>query len=255
MIDHVSFSAIKEYKNCPHKFKLIYIDKNRGASNIYTVFGESIHHAIDAHLKNTETNKDEEFLSTFDKNLTKIETGPSSKEIEEYRKQGINILQEVIPALKETFGNFDIVGSEIDLLETIAMFGDKEIKFKGFVDLFIKSPKDNKYHVIDFKTCSWGWDMEKRTDTLASYQLTWYKFFLSKKLNIPLEEIETHFVLLKRTAKSNRVEPIRITSGKIKVKNSNEFLSKSIQSILKSIFIKNRMSCKYCQFYKTDKCP
>ena len=59
--------------------------------------------------------------------------------------------------------------------------GDK--KFKGFIDLIIKT-EDGKYNIIDWKTCSWGWDSRKRTDPMVTYQLTFYKNFFAKKHNI-----------------------------------------------------------------------
>ncbi len=59
--------------------------------------------------------------------------------------------------------------------------------FKGFIDLVIKTP-DGKYHVIDWKTCSWGWDMKKKTDKMMAYQLSFYKNYFAKKHNIDLKK-------------------------------------------------------------------
>ena len=42
----------------------------------------------------------------------------------------------------------------------------------------------------------------------------------AKKHNIEPSNIETHFALLKRTAKSNKVEIFRVTSGKKKTENA-----------------------------------
>jgi ATP-dependent exoDNAse (exonuclease V) beta subunit len=56
-------------------------------------------------------------------------------------------------------------------------------KFKGFVDLVIKTP-DDKYHIIDWKTCGWGWDSRKRSDPMVTYQLTLYKHYFAKKHNM-----------------------------------------------------------------------
>ena len=78
--------------------------------------------------------------------------------------------------------------------------------------------------------------------------------FWGKKHNIPIDKIETHFGLLKRTAKKNNVEIFRVTSGKIKVKNALTFLEKAVINIKRKISIKNRLSCKYCDFYKTEHC-
>ena len=87
-----------------------------------------------------------------------------------------------------------------------------------------------------------------------NYQLTYYKNYFSKKHNIPPKEIETYFVLLKRTAKKENVEVLRITSGLKKTENSLKVLENAVINIEKGTSIKNRLSCKYCKFHKTEHC-
>ena len=125
--------------------------------------------------------------------------------------------------------------------------------FKGFIDMVIKTP-DNKYHIIDWKTCSWGWSRDKKSDPMTTYQLTYYKNYFSKKHNIDPKHIETYFVLLKRTAKNDNVEVLRVTSGPKKTENSLKVLENAVINIEKGIPIKNRLSCKYCKFHKTEYC-
>ena len=67
--------------------------------------------------------------------------------------------------------------------------------------------------------------------------------------------IETHFALLKRTAKNNRVEIFRVTSGPRKTENALKFLEKAIYNIERKNFIKNRLACNKCEFHKTEHCP
>ena len=50
--------------------------------------------------------------------------------------------------------------------------------------------------IIDWKSCSWGWDREKRNSKLITYQLTLYKKFFCQKHNIDPKIVETHFALL-----------------------------------------------------------
>ena len=126
-------------------------------------------------------------------------------------------------------------------------------KFKGFIDLVIKTP-DQKYHIIDWKTCSWGWDMKKKSDKIINYQLTMYKHFFAQKHNVDKNNIETYFALLKRTAKKDNVEIFRVTSGEKKTNNCLSLLEKSVINIEKGITVKNRLSCKYCKFYQTENC-
>ena len=114
--------------------------------------------------------------------------------------------------------------------------------------------KDGKYHIIDWKSCSWGWDARKKNDKILAYQLVLYKKYFSDKHGIPLSDIETHFGLLKRTAKKNSVEIFAVSSGKKRIENSLNLLSKAAINIDKKVFMKNRLSCKYCEFYKTEHC-
>ena len=139
------------------------------------------------------------------------------------------------------------------LYENINDF-DTDYKFKGYVDLVLKTP-DGKYHIIDWKTCSWGWDAKKKSDKLVTYQLTLYKKFFCQKHNIDPLLVETHFALLKRTAKKNNVEIFRVTSGPRKINNATELLTRGIKSIKSGLKIKNRNSCTYCEFNNTSDCP
>ena len=57
--------------------------------------------------------------------------------------------------------------------------------FKGYVDLIIK--EGDNYHIIDWKTCSWGWNARKKADKMIVYQLILYKHFFKNKEVISLE--------------------------------------------------------------------
>jgi len=168
------------------------------------------------------------------------------------RSQGDDIVEFILPELNKYFKNYEVVSVEEAIYEPIVNF-ETDYNFKGFIDLILRTP-DGKYHVIDWKTCSWGWNAKKRSDALLTYQLTLYKNFYSLKYNIDIEDIETHFALLKRTAKKQKVEIFRVTSGKKKTDNALSLLEKALINIEKGNSFKNRMSCKYCEFYKTEHC-
>ena len=116
-----------------------------------------------------------------------------------------------------------------------------EYKFKGYIDAVVKT-EDDKNHIFDWKTCSWGWDARKRSDALVTYQLTLYKHFFAEKHGIDPSNIETHFALLKRTAKKDRVEIFRVTSGTRKTNNATKLLTDGCRSIKAGLKIKNRKS-------------
>jgi hypothetical protein len=254
---HISYSELKIWAQCPFKHKLMYIDKIKGfIGNEYTAFGGAIHSLCENAVvgKIDEDEYQEYFQAAFRQELKKINvTKPNL--VMEMISQADKISPEIVPALNGYFGtDFRVVSVEEQLYQNIDEFMPKEINFKGFVDLVLQTA-DGKYHVIDWKSCSWGWDAKKRSDKMITYQLTLYKKFFCEKHNIDPSLVETHFALLKRTSKKNHVEIFRVTSGSKKTENATNLLTRALTHICKQNNIKNRLSCKGCEFYKTDNCP
>lgn len=252
---HISFSELKIWAECPYKHKLKYIDGVEGfTGNIFTAFGTAIHSVCENIAKGElePIDYDEFFDLNFLAELKKLDEKPTSKMITEFREQGKQIPPEVFPELKKHFGVFKVFSTEETLYQKI-----EELKFehylKGFIDLVIQT-EDGKYHILDWKTCSWGWDREKRSEKLVTYQLTLYKKFFCEKHGVEPKNVETHFGLLKRTAKNERVEIFRVTSGTRKTNNAVKLLTDGCRSISKGLKMKNRNSCSKCEFNKTKHC-
>ena len=70
----------------------------------------------------------------------------------------------------------------------IKEYTNGDYNFKGYIDLVLKT-KDGKYHIIDWKSCSWGWDARRKADIMTTYQLTLYKHYFAIKHNIKPENI------------------------------------------------------------------
>jgi ATP-dependent exoDNAse (exonuclease V) beta subunit len=250
---HISFSALKIWKECSYKYKLNYIDEQKKfLGNEYTVFGTALHEACEKKVLDPSVDAVEIFKNKFDEELKKLppEVVIQQKNIDEMIIQGTKLAALVLDALKQYFGGFSVVNAEEELLLPIENTG---FDFKGYVDLILKTD-DGKYHIIDWKTCSWGWDTEKKNDPMTNYQLTLYKHFFSKIKSIDSKDIETHFALLKRTAKKDNVELFRVTSGPKKTENALKILNNAVHNITNSNFPKNKLNCKNCEFYKTELC-
>jgi len=252
---HISYSELKVWAECPFKHKLMYIDKIKGfIGNEYTAFGGAIHNLCENAIVDKIEPEDFEqyFQMAFREELKKIEvTKPAL--VMQMLEQANKITPEIIPSVDEYFGDYEVFSVEERLFEDIQDFEDEKYNFKGFIDLVVKT-SDGKYHIIDWKTCSWGWDMERKSDRLTTYQLTLYKKFFCQKHNIDPQLVETHFALLKRTAKKKNVEIFRVTSGPRKTKNASDLLLKALSNINRQIKFKNRMSCDRCEFRKTEHC-
>jgi hypothetical protein len=86
---------------------------------------------------------------------------------------------------------------------------------------------------------------------MVTYQLTYYKHFLAKKHQINLKDIETYFILLKRVAKKDNIEIVRVSSGPRKTSNSLRLLESAVYNIDHGNFIKKKTSCRKCAVWKT----
>lgn len=258
-MSHISFSELKNWNDCPFKHKLVYVDKiKKFVGNEYTAFGKAIHDTCEKMIlsetvvPNLSTFFDLQFLDELQR-LKEENIELKQNLINDMREQGSSLTNFILPAVKETFVEYEVISAEEALYEDIE---NSEFKFKGYIDLVLKT-KDGKYHIIDWKTCSWGWDRKRKADRMTTYQLTLYKYYFAKKHNVDLSNIETHFALLKRTAKKNKVEIFRVTSGPKKTENAVNLLNKALYNIEHKKYIKNRLSCTQgygCEFYKTEHC-
>lgn len=256
-VKRISFSELKNWKECPYRHKLVYVDKLPGfQGNEFTAFGTAIHTVCENIIPQKSTDAIRVFNESFNSELQSLkELGTELNEdlITEMRNQAKPICESVLPSVKDHFGEFEIISVEEEILEPINEFESFGTNFKGFIDMVIKT-KDGKYHIIDWKTCSWGWSRDKKSDPMTTYQLTYYKNYFAKKHDIDPKQLETYFVLLKRTAKRENVEVLRVTSGERKTTNALKVLQNAVINIEKKNYIKNRLNCKYCKFYNTEHC-
>ena len=253
-MSHISFSELKLWDQCAYYHKLIKIDKLKGfVGNEFTAFGNAVHNVCEGILLKSRRNPEEVFLSSFIKIVDGLEEDGvpmDQKLIDDMGEQGLSLLPEIEGALDLYFEDYKVISAE----ENLMVPTDEEgYMFKGFIDGVVKT-SDGKYHIFDWKTCSWGWDSRRKSDPMTTYQLTLYKYFYAKKHGIDPDNIETHFALLKRTAKKNKVEFFRVTSGKLKTKRALALLTKAVKNIKAGTCVKNRLACQKCEFYKTVHC-
>ena len=178
---HISYSELKNWHHCPFYHKLVNIDKLKVfEGNEYTAFGTALH-SVCEDLLTEEVNipKPELFNQKFRDEIKKLKSEELNKKlIIDMFEQGGKLSEQVLPSLDKYFDDCEVFMAEEKLYEPISGFDD--YLFKGFVDLIIKEGDD--YHIIDWKTCSWGWDSRKRSDKMIVYQLILYKHFFCQNL-------------------------------------------------------------------------
>ena len=150
---HVSYSEIKTWNECPYKHRLQYIDRLDGfKGNLHTAFGTAIHSVCEQGLLNEELNREKHFLEEFAKEIASLE----KKEVEidkSLREQMMGQYQPIVSSFRDELDNYfedcEVISTEERLYEDV---DGHDIKFKGFIDLVVKT-KDGKYHILDWKTC------------------------------------------------------------------------------------------------------
>lgn len=271
----ISHSGLNRFNKCPYSYKLRYIDKIKPSESIYTAFGHSIHSTCENILLK-KINQPEEiksfFKNDFQNELRSLETEylqkvffPKNKDderhlpiVKDMMRKGAYLSNLAVKKLYEKFKEFDIIGIEYEIKEDIVDFKTKQdFVFKGIIDLIIKD-KNEKYYIIDWKSTSWGWLPQKKTNKMITYQLTYYKYFYTLQNNIVLKDVNTYFALIKRTAfkknntipKENVIEFINVSTGTRKIKNSLNLLSNTLYNIENENFVKNKLSCENCEYYR-----
>ena len=253
---HISYSALKNWDFCPFYHKLTYVDRIKlFKGNVYTAFGTALHLTCEKLTLNEGVDYQKIFKQSFKDELSKLNNIPEGDAslIRDMKNQGLELASLILDALKINFPGYKVVSAEEKIFEPI-IGAVGEYDYKGFLDLVIKTP-DGKYHIIDWKSCSWGWNFQRKTDRITTYQLTYYKNFFCSKYNIEPKNVETYFGLLKRTATKDKIEMFRVSSGPKKIKNSLNILHQAVYNIHNNNHPKNRLNCAKCEFQRTPYCP
>ena len=271
--EHVSFSEMKQWKECSWRHKLLYIDKlSTFEESPHLHYGTIIHDACEHFLKTRELKIDEakaKIKKAWDENgfdsddFIQLQSQKSKlqgwnynhSKLEDWLKWTEASLNSLEECLDDTFPDWELVSAEDPLYESI---DNISTKFKGYIDCIIKIPykNDYKYWIIDWKTSNGrGWSIEKQRDFLTQSQIILYKHFWGNKNNIDMKKIQCGFVLLKKVKKQGKAcQLIKVSSGPKSIEQASKIIRSMIKNVSKSIYLKNRMSCKFCIFKDTDHC-
>lgn len=260
---YISFSQVELFNECSWRWKLRYINKIK-LSNIFLVFGNSVHETIEYAInnKNEKIDYKKKFQERWNENFSAFLTEEYVKKESKKKsfidtckhmyKNGPILCQEAAESIAVKFPGWEILFVELPLQEQLSEEDDLYY-YIGKIDLVLTNGE--RIIIIDWKTASWGWDARKRGDKMKHYQLMLYKHFYAKKFDIDVDLIDCYFSLVKRTAKKDRIEFILVEGGPKKIKNSLNIVNNVVYNIRKEKYIKNFQSCKFCPFRKTEHCP
>jgi hypothetical protein len=280
----ISYSQMSMFNECPKKWSLQYREGHKSfTSSIHTVFGTALHETLQHYLTvmyeqsgaaadrlNTsemlEENLREEYKKQYKSNNNQHFATPD--ELREFYEDGVEIIREFSKDKTKYFGKrgWHLVGCEVPIILT-PHSKYQNVMFQGYLDVVLYHEPTNKIKIIDIKTSRQGWSKKEKSDENKQFQLIAYKKYFSELYNVPIENIEIEFMIVKRKIFESdlyvikRVQQFKPASGKVKLNK----VTKSIESFIERAFDRNGYkevehqpklngNCKWCPFYKTHLC-
>lgn len=282
---HLSYSQLSAYLHCPYKWKKLYIDKIKEKSySIDLIFGTAMHEVIQTYIttiyKESAKKADELDLDKLLNTALQVEYKKSLAEGKEHYSNATQMReyfyhgQEIFKELKKRRGEFfpvkdhKLIGIEVPLVHEIDPI--KKIAFTAFLDIAIQNTKTDEITIIDLKTSRNGWNAKKKNDQISMSQLLLYKKYYSEQYNVPLEKISILYLILKRVLYTQadfpqkRLQKVIPANGKPSINK----VVKTVDNWLNHVFnedgsyktdipynkAKDKPTCQYCPFYKTEHC-
>ena len=278
----ISYSQISMYNGCPLRWKLNYIDKvSISESNIYLIFGTAMHEVLQKYLNvmyNYTVKRadaivyDRILMDNMVKQfkLAEKQDGkpPCTKyELQEFYNDGLEILDFFKKKRNSYFRkkDYELIGCEFPIKANL----QKNIKFRGYIDVVIKHKPTNIITIVDIKTSTRGWNKWQKADKNKTQQLLLYKQFYSKIYNHPIDKIKVEYFIVKRKLYENvdwpqkRVQLFTPASGTVSMNKVSKGVGKFIEEAFNDdgSYTKNKLystpskkACKYCEFNQTIYC-
>ena len=196
-------------------------------------------------------------------------------QLAEYLEDGVAILEWFKKRRSTYFSSkgWELVGIELDLCVQVSD-SNPSVYWYGFIDVIMRHVPTNRIVLYDIKTSRQGWNKYQKADSLKAAQLVTYKNYFSKQFNVPKENIDVEFFIVKRKMiedsmfPQKRVQNFRPSSGTVTQKKVQRQVdafveqcfdaegNKNAEAKYLAISGKGDKNCKYCPF-KTDyeNCP
>ena len=254
--------------------------------SIFTTFGRCMHQLIQTYLKDyyysTTQNRKKQYnyknqllqlmIKHYNAQKQKNNNNVDFVTIDQLlqlHQQGVQIFSQLHKKIAKYFPyrGYQLKGIEVPLNVDISEY----LYFVGYIDVLLFNKKQNKYKIIDIKTSYKGWKNQKK-DQLKKVQLSLYKKYYSQMFNVPIDDIQIQFLIIKRNVfqpqncqfKISRIQTFTPPSGKVTMNKHLKILNKFMQQcypdnrLADQFFYQKQNfnpkpsndSCKYCPWVK-----
>ena len=281
---NISYSQLSMYTQCPKKWALQYRDGHKiREQSIHMTFGTALHETLQMYLdvmyNQSAVKADELDLETdFETRLrdcyadaykqNKGEHFTDAPTLREFYSDGVEIINYLRKNRRKYFSKrgWWLVGCEVPIVLAPNPHLPR-VKYMGFLDVVMYNETTNKFIIIDIKTSTRGWNDKAKKDKSKQHQLVLYKKFFAQQYNVPIDDIDIEFFIVKRKLYESqdfvikRIQQFRPPSGKTSVnqatKSLNEFLDNCFTSEgfnEKDMPALTNNNCKWCPYFKTHLC-
>ena len=279
MSKKISYSQFSMWQNCPHAWKLKYVDGHRiDDTSIHTIFGTAMHEVIQEWLdilyNQSETvaktrylhdTLKDKLLHLFKENIKLDESGNKTfltdkPTLYEFYNHGCLILDYIQVNYKKIFPTEYTVLHSIEYPLEITV--KNNVTYIGFIDIVTHNTLDDTYKLYDLKTSTSGWSDYQKKDPVKVGQLLLYKRFFAQQLNLSEKQISVEYIILKRTIFENAQYPTPRVS-KFEPAHGTPSLNKTwvlFQNFVNTAFdddgnyineqiaIPSKDACRFCKF-------
>lgn len=282
----ISYSQMSMFCSCPKKWELQYKEGNYISNpSVHATFGTALHETLQYYITTMyEVSGAEadriDIESYFQDKLGEVyrKEYKSNKnvhfsnpiELREFYEDGLAILDFFKKKKGAYFSKrgWYLVGCEIPIqLNPHPQY--KNVIYKGYLDLVMYHEPTNTIKIIDIKTSTKGWNDKTKKDELKQFQLILYKQYFSQIYNVPIDNIEIEFFIVKRKIwedaeyAQKRIQIFVPSSGKIKLSKATKTVTNFIESTfnqdgkyaeINHNATPSRDNCLYCPYNKKEFC-
>lgn len=200
MVEHLSYSSISMYLDCPEAWRRKYIAKEPTKTTSALAFGSAFHGTVERIIQDTQYDWQsiwkEEFGKAFGQDVV-LEEGETS---EQHYNEGLRILSnnEVKAAINTIKPRRDVTGAMIERKVELRVPG-VPVPVIGYIDIVL-----NDGTPADFKTSARSWTQDQANNSLQTlfylaalnqtgFEVNWrFKHFVFVKTKMPQVQVLEH---------------------------------------------------------------
>jgi len=283
---HISYSGLVHYATCPRQWEALHLTKEIPTlPSIHMTFGTAIHETIqtwlevlyyhkvkDANEMELDALLYENMVNAYvkDRKRNNFEDFSDADEVQKFFLDGKHILDFI---QKKRAAYFTTKGVYLAGIETV-LYRELRPKvfFKGKIDLVFYDERVNKWLIVDIKTSTKGWNKFQKADDNKKAQILLYKYYFSEQFNIPLDDIEVMYFIVKRqvpkdaefASMQKRVQEFKPPAGPRKMKQAVTLLENFVKQAVgeDGQYIRqeyattpSKDACRFCELKKKRLCP